>query len=219
MIGYLVFIVAAVISWVVWRKSVRLGRMRRHLLDAAKDVLGDASETPLTSGYVRITGTYRGAPALLEPVVDTLTVRKLPVLWLMATVPAPVAVRGSFDLLMRASGTEVFSRFHSLPHGIEVPDGFPQWAGIRTDNPAGLPPLHVIARHLQRFHDGGGKELLITPKGLRLVVMLDQADRGGYLLFRDARFDTVSVTADMVRSLFDDLHALREELEHEARVS
>jgi len=216
MIGYLVFVVAAVISWMTWRESVRLGRLRRNLLDAAKDVLGDVSETSLPSGYVRITGTYRGAPALLEPVVDALTVRKLPVLWLMATVPAPVAVRGSFDLLMRASGTEVFSRYHELPYSVAVPDGFPQWAGVRTDNHAGLPPLQIIERHLQRFHDGSGKELLITPKGLRIVVMLDQADRGGYLIFRDARFDAVHVTADMVRGLLDDLHTLRSELEREA---
>jgi hypothetical protein len=212
MIGYLIFVVAAIVSWVTWRESVRLGRLRRHMLDAARDVMTDVSETPLATGFVRLTGTYRGAPALLEPVVDTLSVRKLPVLWLMVTVPTPVAVGGTFDLLMRASGTEVFSRYRQVAHSIGVPDGFPDWAGIRSDNPDEMPPFDVIRRYLQRFHDGHGKELLITPKGLRMVVMVDQADRGGYLIFRDTRFETATVTAEFVRGILEDLHALRADL-------
>jgi hypothetical protein len=212
MIGYLVFIVAAIVSWMTWRESVRLGRLRRQMLDAASGVVTDVSETQLPTGFVKLTGTYRGAPVVLEPVVDTLSVRKLPVLWLMATVPAPVAVGGTFDLLMRASGTEVFSRYHQLAHSIDVPEGFPEWAGIRSDDPGGLPPFDVISRYLQRFRDGHGKELLITPKGLRMVVMVDQADRGGYLIFRDTRFETATVTAEFVRGILDDLHALRADL-------
>ncbi len=212
LIGYLILVVAAVLSWVTWRESVRLSQVRRRLLDCSRDVLSDVSETPLPSGYVRVTGTYRGHPALLQPVVDTLSVRKLPVLWLMVTVPAPVAVRGAFDLMMRAGGTEVFSPHRQLPHSINVPEGFPEWATLRSDNPDGMPPLDVISRYLQRFHDGSGKELLLTPKGLRMVVLVDQAERGGYLIFRDARFATMGVTADLLRGILDDLHALREAL-------
>lgn len=205
-------VLAVVLSWTAWRESARLQARRRGFLDSAGSVLEDVQEIPLPSGFVKVEGTYRGYPALLEPVIDTLAVRKLPVLWLMITVPAPVAVRGTFDLMMRASGTEVFSRYHQLPHCIDAPTGYPEWAGIRTDNADALPASHIIAAYLQRFHDGSGKELLITPKGLRMVVLVDQADRGGYLIFRDARFDSGVVTAELVRGVLDDLHRLREAL-------
>jgi hypothetical protein len=211
-VGLIIAVLAAWMSWRAWRESQRQAVARRHLLDAAHGVLSEVSETPLPSGYVRVAGAYRGQPVLLEPVVDMLAVRKLPALWLMVTVAAPTAAGGTFDLMMRATGAEVFSRYHDLPHGIEVPAGFPEWAGIRTDTPERLPPMDVVGHYLQRFVDGTGKELLITPKGLRMVVLVDEGDRGGYLIFREARFGTRPVSADVVRAILDDLLALREDL-------
>ncbi|MDO9382568.1 MAG: hypothetical protein Q7T86_06855 [Hyphomicrobiaceae bacterium] len=206
-------VLAGWFAWRAWRDNAQLTAARAQLLSGLGQVLDDVSETPLPSGYVKVTGTYRGQPAIIEPIVDTLNVRKLPVLWLMVTVPGPVPVRASFDLMMRATGMEVFSNYRDLNHTIDTPAGFPEWAGIRTDDPAGLPMPEIFAPYLARFHDGPGKELLVTPKGLRMVVMADQADRGGYLIFRDARFGVAQLAPDAVRGMLDDLHALRCDLE------
>jgi hypothetical protein len=212
-------VVFAWFAWRAWRESRVLAAGRAALLVQVHDVLGDVRETPLPSGYVKVTGTYRGLPVMLEPVVDTLNIRKLPVLWLMVTVVTPVPVRATFDLLMRASGTEVFSPYHGLEHSIDRPEGFPEWAGVRTDNPVGLPDAAIVSRYLSRFEDGEGKELLITPKGLRMVVMVDQADRGGYLIFRDARFGTAGVSAEVITGILDDLIALKADLAARGGVS
>lgn len=200
-------------AWRTWRESARSTAGRAQLLAGMGEVLSDISETPLPSGYRKVTGTYRGQPVTIEPIVDTLNVRKLPVLWLMVTVPGPVPVRATFDLMMRATGLEVFSGYRDLDHSINIPPGFPEWAGIRTDDPMGLPPAEIFAPYLARFHEGSGKELLVTPKGMRMVLMADEADRGGYLIFRDARFGVAQLAPDFVRGVLDDLHALRGDLE------
>lgn len=206
-------------AWRTWRESVRSTAGRAQLLAGLSDVLDDITETRLPSGYRKVTGTYRGEPAIIEPIVDTLNVRKLPVLWLMITIPGPVHVRATFDLMMRATGMEVFSNYRDLDHSIGTPKGFPEWAGIRTDDPTGLPAAEIFAPYLARFHEGTGKELLVTPKGVRMVLMADEADRGGYLIFRDARFGVEQLTPDVVRGVLDDLHALRGDLaaRHETR--
>lgn len=203
------------VVWFAWRayqESRLQSGARGALLRSAHDVLAGIEEAPLPSGFVKVSGTYRGETVVLEPLVDTLNIRKLPVLWLLATIVGPVPVRATFDLMMRASGTEVYSPFNNLEHVVAPPEGFPEWSNVRTDNPAGLPRADVIARHLQRFEEGDAKELLITPKGLRMVVMLDQADRGGYLIFRDARFGGAAVPAEVISGVLDDLIALKADL-------
>jgi hypothetical protein len=205
-------VLAGWFAWRAWRDNARLTAVRAQLLAGLGEILTDISETPLPSGYVKVIGTYRGLPAIFEPVVDTLNVRKLPVLWLMVTVPQPVQTGATFDLMMRASGLEVFSGYRDLDHTINPPPGFPEWAGIRTDDPMRLPPAEIFSPYLARFHEGVGKELLVTPKGLRMVVMIDQGDRGSYLIFRDASFGATQLAPDMLRSILDDLHALHGDL-------
>lgn len=213
-------VLAGWFAWRTWRESVRSAAGRAEFLAGVGAALSDVRETPLPSGYMKVTGTYRGQTAVIEPIVDTLSVRKLPVLWLMVTVPGPVPVRATFDLMMRASGLEVFSGFRDLNHAIDPPRGFPEWAGIRTDDPLGLPPAELFAPYLARFHEGSGKELLVTPKGLRMVLMADEADRGGYLIFRDARFGTTQLAPDVVRGVLDDMIALRADIaaQHDKRL-
>lgn len=199
-------------GWRSWQQARTGADGRARLLSQAGEVLDDTAETLLASGYSKVTGTYGGLPVVLEPVVDTLNIRKLPALWLMVTLPTPMPVRATFDLMMRATGLEVFSRYHTLEHAITPPADFPEWAGVRSDDPTGVPPAEVVARHLGRFHQGTGKELLITPKGMRMVVLLDEADRGGYLIMRAARFGAEPVEAAVLRSILDDLVALKSDL-------
>ena len=47
------------------------------------------------------------------------------------------------------------------------------------------------------------KELLVTPRGVRLVVRLAEAERGTYLLFRDAQFAHRPLEPEWVRALLD----------------
>src|SRR5689334_9318287 len=52
-------------------------------------------------GYPQLVGRYRDLPVRLHPVIDTLAIRKLPSLWLLATIPEALPLRATFDLMMR----------------------------------------------------------------------------------------------------------------------
>src|SRR5262245_13593682 len=55
-------------------------------------------------GYPQMVGRYRNLPVRLYPVIDTLAIRKLPSLWLLATLPEPLPIKAIFDLLIRRMG-------------------------------------------------------------------------------------------------------------------
>src|SRR5262245_12086989 len=61
-----------------------------------------------TVGYPQLVGRYRDLPVRLHPVIDTLAIRKLPSFWLLATIPDPLPLKATFDLLMRPDSTTTF---------------------------------------------------------------------------------------------------------------
>jgi hypothetical protein len=142
-------------------------------------------------------------------VVDTLAVRRLPALWLLVTVQAPLPLNAKLDLMMRPAGPTTFSNFDLLPVTLERPAGFPEHAVLRTDDAARAPPAEWLAGHLEVFEDLRAKELLITPQGLRLVWLLAEAERARYGVFRQAEFGAVDIAPDLLRDLLDRLLALR----------
>ena len=115
--------------------------------------------------------------------------------------------------MMRPAGTSSFSNFDHLPFTEPTPHDFPKDAVIRTDDAEHMPDLKIISRHLALFHSRYGKELLITPKGLRIVLLAGEADRARYGVFRQADFGDVSVDPLMVTDSLDLLIALRQDLE------
>lgn len=56
------------------------------------------------------------------------------------------------------------------------------------------------------------KELVISPKGLRLVLLGDEADRGRYLIFRDGEVGQTPLPPARLLPLLDALRALRDDL-------
>lgn len=185
-----------------------------HQLGEAFLVLDSARlEETGTAGVHRVVGSYLGLPAQVQTVVDTLAVRKLPSLWLMVTIPASLPLRATFDLMMRPSGPTSFSNFDHLPDTIERPPDFPEHAVVRTDDPDHLLPAHIVKPYLAPFADGRAKELLITPKGIRMVVQLAEGDRARYGVFRQASFGEVRAEAQILRDTLDRLIALRADIE------
>jgi hypothetical protein len=160
-------------------------------------------------GYPQLVGRYRDLPVRLHPVIDTLAIRKLPALWLLATIPTPLPLRATFDLMMRPAGPTTFSNFDHLPVTLERAPDLPLHAMVRTDDPQHVLPHHVVAPHLDVFDAPWAKELLITPKGLRFVWQVAEADRARYGVFRQAEFGEVVLDLELVRDLLDRLIALR----------
>lgn len=167
------------------------------------------------AGVYALEGTYRGKEFHFKAIVDNLAPRKLPSLWLMVTLPALQPVSQVLDMMMRPSGPTSFSNFDFLPHTLHVPSYFPPHAVMRSDQSAMPPSWAPISKLLPLFDENLGKELLISPKGLRLVMLLAEANRARYGVFRQADFGNAKVTESLAHMLLDAIIVLEGELAQE----
>lgn len=210
-------VLAAALAAVLARQAITKARHRKsepeRLLSAAATVLENPSiAAGKTAGTHVLTGRYKGTPVEVKVVADTLALRKLPSLWAMVTVPGSLPVGATLDLMMRPAGPSSFSNFDHLPVTVATPSDFPRDAVIRTDDPTRMPDLRIAAPHLAPFRGRHGKELLITPKGLRIVFLAGEADRARYGVFRQADFGDTSIDPSMVRESLDLLLSLRDDI-------
>lgn len=182
---------------VLYRRDQQLARRRRGEFFADCVSVLDRPEIAIDDfGYPRLTGWFDGALVRADVVVDCLGLRKLPSLWLRMTIEAPVATGAVLDVMMRPSGAEFFSPFASLLHRLDTPADWPERAVVHTDNPDRLPPPELLAPHVSALAEPKAKELIIAPKGVRIVWQADEAQRSDYLLLRQARFDVVRFDRD-----------------------
>ena len=170
-------------------------RTRLHWFDRCLALLTDIDLRAAPHGFARVAARYNGIAVDLQALPDALAVRKLPVLWLMVSMPVPLPVGATISILRRPSGTETFSPSDRLPCGLTPPPGFPGQIAMRTDNPHGLPDAGILQAQACLFADDCVKELVISPKGVRIVRMADEADRGRYLLYRDAELGRTAPVA------------------------
>ncbi len=208
---------ALAFSGLLTRQYLRARRRQREepavLFSDVTELLDGAEIRPgETPGSHLMEGRYRGLPVRLQTVTDTLNLRKLPSLWLMVTMPGPLPVFATFDLMMRPSGPSTFSNFNLLPLAIDRPPDFPEDAVVRTDDPQHLLPPHVVRPHLAAFATARGKELLISPKGLRMVVQLGEADRARYGVFRQAEFGDTVIARAALCDILDRMAAIRDDV-------
>lgn len=185
----------------------RLFSEAKEIIDGAQIAAGEAA------GTFHMTGTYRGRDIHATVVTDTLAVRKLPSLWLMATIPIRLPVKATLDLMMRPTSATSFSNFDNLPFNLATPAGFPDHLVIRSDAPEPGLPLDLIAHHIKPLRIPRGKELLITPNGLRLVYLLAEADRARYGVFRQADFGEAIVDPRILQDCLDNLLDLQADIE------
>jgi len=191
----------------------RARRARRAaFLDAVQGLFSGGLKRVNPDGFPRISGTYRGLTFDVQAVPDTLNVRKLPALWLLVSLPEPMPVRATFDLMMRPRGVEMFSKHAELPVQMAADPAFPHDCTIRTDDARRLPPRELLLRHTAILADARAKELLISPRGLRIVWLAEEANRGRYLIFRDSEMGLTPFPASDARPLLDYLIGLRADL-------
>lgn len=206
---------AALGAWLALR-LIREGRTRSTTragyFDAVK-TLFDGGETRLQpTGFPRMTGRRAGLAFDLQVLPDTLTFRKLPALWVLVTVPEPLPLAATLDLMARPSGNEPFTRFPTLPQSLPTPPEFPRDLAIRTDDATRIPPPDLIASHADLFADQRVKELVLSPKGIRIVILAEEADRGRYLIFREAEMGRTPLSPSRLEPLLDRLAALRQDV-------
>lgn len=185
---------------------------RAGYFDAVKPLF-EGGETRLQpTGFARLSGRRRGLTYDLQALPDTLTFRKLPALWVMVSLVEPLPVEATLDLMARPSGNEPFSRFSGLSQSLPTPPALPKAVAIRSDDARNIPPESLILRHADLFDDPLVKELVLSPKGLRIVILAEEADRGRYLIFREAEMGRTPLPPSRLEPLLDRLAALRQDV-------
>jgi len=204
------------LTWLYRRDRERYRRLRGGFFSACLDLFEQYRVVQDDVNFPVLTGRYRGHEVRLEPIVDHLTKRKLPSLWLQVSLIAPVPYQGIFDLLVRPRGTEFYSPSIDLAHEMRLPPGWPSDAALRSDDPARMPPLAVMAQHRYLFEDQRLKEMLVTPKGVRLVYQVQQAERARYAVLRQIEFLDNTLPPGLARRLLEATIAIRTSLIAEA---
>jgi hypothetical protein len=195
------FLLAAlvILPLVLVHDSARDRRRRGDWFTPVLPLLDAYRVTQEGNGWPVLTGRYRGQDVRLEPVLDDMTWRKLPSLWLKATVLSPNPARGTLGFLVRARGGEFYSPTAEMKHRLPLPSGWPTDAMLCTDDKRTAP----LELDMSAFQDLRMKELVITPKGVRLVYQAAQGNRAEYLVLRQARFAESHADPALVRALLD----------------
>jgi hypothetical protein len=198
------------------RDSIRERRRRGGWFADALPLFDSYRVTQQSQSWPVLTGRYQGVEVRLEPVLDDMTWRKLPSLWLKATVLAPNPARGTLGLLVRARGGEFYSPTAEMVHRLPMPKAFPSDAMLCSDC-AETAPLLALAGQIDAFDDPRMKELVITPRGVRLVYQAAQGERADYLVLRQARFAQDKGDAALIQSLLDRAMAIAAAVDAPAR--
>jgi hypothetical protein len=219
MLSFAVALLAIAVLAVVYRRDrKKLQARRARFFDLCLDLFQSYRVTQEGPLFPRLSGCYRDYEVRLEPVIDDMAWRKVPVLWLKVTVLKPNSYRAILDLLVRPGGVEVYSPSDELHHHLPVPKGWPEQALLCTDDPSAIPPLERITPHMRVFDDIYMKEMIVTCRGVRLVRMIWQARRLHYGVLREVRFEEVHLSPAIAKTLLDAAVGIADDLADAGRV-
>ena len=219
MLLYAVALVAITLLVMLYRRDrARLRTQRAQFFDRCLDLFQSYRVTQEGPTYPLLSGSYRSHDIRLEPIIDNMAWRKVPVLWLRVTVLKPNPYNAVMDLLVRPGGVEVYSPSSELDHHLPLPVGWPEQALLSTDNPQSIPPLELITPHMAVFADAYMKELVVTSRGVRLVRMIWQANRLNYALLREIQFEGTHLDPAVAKTLLDAAIDLADALSNAATV-
>jgi hypothetical protein len=204
-------VLAVGLCWLEVRRTRAARAARDGLFDAVLEVLEEERLSAGPNRYPVLTGHHRGQAVRVEVIVDTLTPRKLPILWLSVTVHRSFGLDTPVDALARPIGTEFFSPNASFGHRLPTPADFPVHACIATARPTVLAPAALDTLG-ELMRDARVKEVQAGPTGARIVYQLVEAAQGPYRTGRRADFGAPRLEPRTLARLLDGLAALAEVL-------
>lgn len=166
--------------------------------------------------FPSLAGRYRDHDFRIDVIIDTLTFRKIPVLWLRVSLLRPLPGIATTDVLVRVQNNEFYAPANDLPYQLPQPAHWPDGIYVKTDDPARAPSRALLDRHMDYFAVPKGKELLLTPRGVRLVWMLDQSKRADYMVLRIADFAEAALPAEDMQDLMDRCISLADDVAAES---
>ena len=140
----LAVVAVALMAWLQTRHIARVKDDRRGAAGPASEVLADVEVLQEGIGYPTIRGRYAGRDVKLELVVDTLTMRQLPRLWLIATVRRDLPLDNPVDIVLRPVSTDVVSPGRAVRVERPRPAVWPEHMCIATPLPGPIPALDEL---------------------------------------------------------------------------
>ena len=214
-------IALALVLHLAWLARASRNRAKAALaaeVASIRTVIADAVDiSDGTVGVVTWVGSWNERRVQVRTIVDTLATRKLPTRWLAVSITEPVAVPGTLDMMMRPNSATTFSNFDHLAHTLPKVLGFPAEAVLKADRKGVAFPQDLIAAHTGIFAEGRAKELLITPKGVRIVWLLAEAERARYGVFRQAAFGEAKIDPGLIERLLEAASELRDAINRRER--
>lgn len=204
--------VVLLISWMHLRHRASVKRKRAAMFEACKQLFDDAEIAQDDVNFPVLSGHYRGYPVKLVPIADHVGFRKLPSLWLLITIKAERPASSVFDFLVRPQNIEFFSPSDQLEHQVKIPAHWPQYALLKTDNLERMPSPQQVDKHMSLFDDNKVKELLLTPRGVRIVYQANQAEQSNYRTLRSLSFHDLSVAPELMSELLDKAITIHQDL-------
>lgn len=186
---------AATLAVLHHRHVRRVRDDRGSLFDDCEGILTCARLTRRGLNFPVLVGRRGSGPVRVEPVVDTLSMRTVPVLWLVATLglPRPVAIH--LSVLARTCGTEFYSRHHEAGAPVAPGPDWPESLAVRCDRPEELSAYGGLLDRLAEFMaDGQVKQVALSGATARVVWRCGAAVPSTYRVTR--RVDLIGVRAD-----------------------
>ena len=206
----------AALGWWMFGKYQRDAKhkvlARSGVFDECQTLLQNVQISQDKANLPVLQGSFGGYQVALSIVEDTIAWRKLPPLWLLVKVTANKTSVGSLDLIVRPANNEFYSPSWQWDGNLSIPPNWPQHAIIKyLHKPIDMRLLnHLIPR---LFSDEKMKELLIMPEFLRLTYMAKQANRGEYLIMRNAVYSETPIDKKIVETLIKQAIEIRQTLE------
>ncbi len=205
-----VAIIAGPLAWLAIRDHRRLRASRMGLLDDCMRLF----ERPLLKhggdSFPSLSGHRRDHRTDVRLISDSMTIRRLPQLWLQVTALERLPDVSGVAVLVRPSGYEFYSLTANFSHLMDAPPSFPREVLVRGENTRAELTLQKLAEPMAAIlADPAVKEIAVTRQGLRIIRQAGEGRKGEYLLLRQAVFDDAAVTAEALEATLAEIDTLR----------
>jgi hypothetical protein len=202
--------IAGTLGWIAARDRRALRASRSGLLTDCISLFDRPALTHEGDSFPRVSGRIGHHNVDVRLICDTMTMRRLPQLWLQVTVLEKMPGVSGFAVLVRPSNYEFYSLTGNFQHVIEPPAGFPAEIIVRGETPKAAALFFKLAKPLAAIlSDPRVKEIAVTREGMRIIRQADEGRRGEHLLLRQAVFDNAGVSADTLQSVLAEIDSLR----------
>jgi hypothetical protein len=208
----------AVLSWIALRDHGARHASRRVLLGNCARLFDRYALTHEGDSFPRLSGRIGVRNVDVRLISDTMTIRRLPQLWMQVTMLERLPGVSGLAILVRPSGYEFYSLTSDFHHVIELPAEFPRELIVRGKDARSDKIFDKLAPAAAAIlADPQVKEIAVTPEGIRVIRQASEGRRGDYLLLRQAVFDDTAVPATVLETALNDIDALRRSLEIPAK--